>query len=69
MAPAKTDLNISACELTIRLQLRKSGMRLERSGLHYQIFYKNHVLLAGNAQGDALALEEVAAFLERSLVR
>jgi len=67
--PKADNIIAPLCELSIRIQLRKAGMRLERTGFTYTIVYKNQVLLSGNGQGDALALTEVAAFIERALVR
>jgi hypothetical protein len=68
MAQATED-NIEICELSLHLQLRKAGMRLKRNGFRYQIMYGPHVLIAGNGRGEALALDEIQQFVERSLVR
>jgi hypothetical protein len=61
--------NIEICELSLRLTLRKAGMRLKRSGFRYAIMYGEQTLIAGNGHGEALALDEVVAFVNRSLVR
>ena len=68
MAQANHD-NIEICELSLRLQLRKAGMRLKRNGFRYQIMYGPQVLVAGNGHCEGLALDEIVAFVERSLVR
>jgi hypothetical protein len=70
MAQAATDdLNIPACELSLRIQLRRSGLRLRRSGFHYELIYGQQVLIAGNGRGKGLSLDEIMDFVERSLVR
>jgi hypothetical protein len=71
MAQVKTDnsINVPVCELTLRLQLRKAGLRLHRRGYHYEILYRNQVLFGGSIHGESLSLDEVAAFCSRTLVR
>jgi hypothetical protein len=64
-----TEDNIEICELSLRLQLRKAGLRLERRGFSYEILYKNQFLISGNGRGEDLALDEIAAFVKRALVR
>jgi hypothetical protein len=61
--------NTPTCELSLQIQLRKAGLRLERSGFQYAIVYKNQVLLSGSGRGEGLALEEIAAFIEWALIR
>jgi hypothetical protein len=68
MAQATED-NIEICELSLRLTLRRAGMSLKRNGFRYQIMYGPHVLIAGNGRSEALALDEIASFVERSLIR
>jgi hypothetical protein len=63
------DIVAPPCELAIRIQLRKYGMRLERSGFSYTIRYRNQILISGNGIGEGLALQEVADFISRSLIR
>jgi hypothetical protein len=69
MAKATDEIITEPCELTLRLQLRKYGMRLERTGFSYTIVYKNQVLLSGNGIGEGLALQEIADFVSKALVR
>ena len=69
MAQADTDLSIPACELSLRIQLRRSGLRLRRSGFHYQVLFGEQVLVAGNGRGEGLSLDEIDAFINRALVR
>lgn len=69
MAKADDDYNIPTCELSLRIQLRRSGLRLRRSGFHYQLLWGESVLLAGNGRGEGLSLDEIEAFVNRSLVR
>ncbi len=64
-----TDDNIEICELSLRLTLRKAGMRLKRNGFRYAIMYGSQTLIAGNGHGEGLALSEIVAFVNRSLVR
>jgi hypothetical protein len=68
MAQATED-NIEICELSLRLTLRKAGMRLKRNGFGYQLMYGEQTLIAGNGYGEALALDEIVAFVDRALVR
>ena len=68
-AAYETSISDKICELSIRIQLRKAGLRLQRSGFSYQILSGNQVLIAGNGHGKGLALEEEAAFIDRALVR
>ena len=71
MAQVKTDASISdaICELSIRIQLRRAGLRLTRSGFSYQILHGNQVLIAGNGRGEGLALEEIQQFIQKSFIR
>jgi hypothetical protein len=69
MAKADDDLNIPACELSLRIQLRRSGLRLRRSGFHYQLLFGEQVLIAGNGRGEGLSLDEIEAFINRALIR
>ena len=69
MAKATDDLSIPVCELTLRLQLRKAGLRLDRRGYGYEILFKNQVLFSGDVHGEGLSLDEIAVFCERALVR
>jgi hypothetical protein len=63
------DIVAPPCEVSIRIQLRKYGMRLERSGFSYVIRYRNQILISGNGIGERLALQEIADFIERALIR
>jgi hypothetical protein len=51
------DIIAPPCELTIRIQLRKYGLRLERSGLTYQVFHQNPSVMCrrGLRQADPLS--------------
>jgi hypothetical protein len=69
MAKATDELISEPCELTLRLQLRKYGMRLERRGFSYTLLYGNQILISGNGIGEGLALQEIADFVSRALVR
>ncbi len=69
MAKANDDLIIPTCELTLRLRLRKAGLRLDRRGYGYEILYRNQVLFSGDVHGEGPSLDEVATFVERALVR
>jgi hypothetical protein len=69
MAKATDEIITEPCELTLRLQLRKYGMRLERSGFSYVLLYQNQILISGNGIGEGLALAEIADFINRALVR
>jgi hypothetical protein len=44
-------------------------MRLERRGFSYTLLYGNQILISGNGIGEDLALQEIADFVARSLVR
>jgi hypothetical protein len=55
------------CELTLRLKLRKFGMRLERSGFGYRLVHGNSVLLARGADGFGLSLDDIARFTSSAL--
>jgi hypothetical protein len=68
-ADRNTSISDKICELGIRIQLRKAGLRLQRSGFSYTILHGNQVLIAGNGHGEGLALDDVVAFVNRSLVR
>jgi hypothetical protein len=69
MAKADDDLNIPACELSLRIQLRRSGLRLRRSGFHYQVLFGEQILIAGNGRGHGLSLDEIERFIDRALIR
>ncbi len=69
MVRADDDVNIPACELSLRIQLRRSGLRLRRSGFHYQVLFGEQVLIAGNGKGEGLSLDEIEAFIDRALIR
>jgi hypothetical protein len=49
-------------ELTIDLRLRSGAFT-------FAIIHRNQKLIAGSGHGEGLALQEIAAFVERSLVR
>jgi len=51
------------CELSLRLLLRKAGMRLDRRGYQYRILSGHQVLV------HDLCLDEAIAFTNRALVR
>jgi hypothetical protein len=55
------------CELSLRLRLRKVGMRIERSGDRYRLLYGNSVLLQRGPDGYGLTLDQVERFTRRSL--
>jgi hypothetical protein len=69
MAQANDTFSIPTCELSLRIQLRRSGLRLRRSGFHYQVMLGEQVLIAGNGRGEALSLDEIEAFINRAMVR
>jgi hypothetical protein len=72
MAQVNSEHSIAApaiCELSLRLQLRKSGLRLERRGFGYRLLAGNQVLLDRGPDGFGLSLEDVATFTNRALVR
>jgi hypothetical protein len=48
------------CELTLRLQLRKAGLRLDRTGYGYRLIFGNQVLLDRRHDGRPLTLDDVA---------
>jgi hypothetical protein len=66
---ANSDVISEPCELKLRLQLRKYGMRLERRGFSYTLLYGNQILISGNGIGEDIALQEIADFVARALVR
>jgi hypothetical protein len=56
-------------ELSLRLRLRKAGMRLERRGRYYRLMAGAQVLLDKGPCGHGLTLKEVARFTHRALLR
>jgi hypothetical protein len=60
---------IPICELSARLRLREAGLRLERDRSRYRIIRGCQVLLDHNERGEPLTLQEVQAFLTKSLIR
>jgi hypothetical protein len=62
-------INVPPRELSLRIQLRKAGLRLEHADFNYTIVYKNQTLISGNGRGEGLSLDEIVAFVERTLIR
>jgi hypothetical protein len=67
--PITASKNDGICELSLKLRLRKSGMRLERRGRYYRLMAGAQVLLDKGACGHGLTLSEIARFTNRALVR
>ena len=57
------------CELSLRLHLRRAGLRLERQGFGYRLLSGSQVLLDRGPRGFGLALADVAKFTADALPR
>jgi hypothetical protein len=55
------------CELSLRLCLRRYGMRLQRRGCGYRLLYGESVLLAAGPDGYGLTLGEIEGFIAWAL--
>jgi hypothetical protein len=60
-----TTASPATCELSLRLRLRRAGMRLERNGYCYRLLYGSQVLLDRGRAGHGLSLQEVARYTSR----
>jgi hypothetical protein len=56
-----------AAMASLRLKLRRVGMRLERSGYGYRLLYGNTVLLACGPDGFGLSLSDIDLFTRGAL--
>ena len=54
-----TTISPEPCEISLRLRLRKAGMRQERTGYGYRLIAGNIVILARGANGFGLSLDDI----------
>ena len=68
-ANAANSIPPATCERSLRLRLRKAGMRLEQCGSGYRIMSDNQVLLQRGADGCGLSLVEIMMLTSAALDR